>query len=426
VVDRWLPRPVGSSYEIVDEISSGAMGAVYRARDARTGRDVALKRLLDPRHGARFEIEAELLARLRHPRVVRVLDAFSAGADRYLVMELVEGPTLADVLREEGAPGLPVDDVVAWIGQVCEALQYVHDEHLVHRDVKPPNVVLGEGGAVLVDFGIARDLERPGTATAGIGTPRYVAPEVLAGAAPSPRSDVFGAAATMWTLLTGAPPVYGTQPDAIVDGLPSRVTAALRAGLELDPARRAPSAAAFARSIGAPFRAGGGSPLALSAPEATRPRSLLEEIVKATAGVFGAAAASIALLDAATGGLLYEAAWGAGAERIVGVRLAPGEGIAGAVVRSGAPVAIAECRTHPQFAAGVAAGTGHVPHTMVAVPLRAGSRVIGVLAVLDRRDGRPFDPSDADRAEHLAVLAVAALEDRAARTMTDDPAVGYG
>ena len=415
---------MGSSYEILDEISSGAMGAVYRARDDRTGREVALKRLLDPRHRARFEIEAQLLERLSHPRVVRVLESFSAGADRYLVMELLEGPTLADVLHEEGQPGLPLDDVVAWMGQVCEALQYVHDEHLVHRDVKPPNVVLGEAGAVLVDFGIARDLDRAGTATAGIGTPRYVAPEVLAGAAPSPRSDVFGAAATMWTLLTGVPPVYGSQPDDLVDGLPPHLTAALRAGLELDPARRVQTAGAFARSIDAPFQGGAGAPLALSAAESSRPRSLLEELVKAAAGVFDAAAASIALVDGTTRQLRYEAAWGAGAERIVGVRLAPGEGIAGAVALSGAPVAIAECRTHPQFAAAVAEGTGYVPHTMIAVPLRAGRRVLGVLGILDRRDGRPFDATDAARAEHLAVLALAALDERVPGTVAGAAAAG--
>jgi GAF domain-containing protein len=207
-------------------------------------------------------------------------------------------------------------------------------------------------------------------------------------------------------------------PDAA--GLPPGLGAALRAGLELDPARRVPSAAAFARSIGASIADGRGAPLALSAAEVSRPRSLLEELVKATAGVFDAAAASIALADEAAGGLRYEAAWGAGAERVVGLRLPPGEGIAGAVALSGAPVAIDRCRTHPQFAADVAAGTGYVPHTMIAVPLRAGPRVLGVLAILDRRDGRPFDAADAARAEHLAVLAVAALEEREPGTVAGD------
>src|SRR4051812_25141998 len=184
-----MAQVLAERWEVATPLGDGAMGSVSRGRDTVSGRPVAIKRLLDIRHAARFEIEARLLMRLQHPRVVRVLDAFSERADRYLVMELVEGEDLRSRVVGNGG-GIPAAEAVVHVAEVCEALAYVHDAHVIHRDVKPSNVVVGPAGAVLVDFGVARDLGDAGLATQAIGTPLYMAPELAAGGAPSPRSDV--------------------------------------------------------------------------------------------------------------------------------------------------------------------------------------------------------------------------------------------
>ena len=123
----------------------------------------------------------------------------------------------------------------------------------------------------------------------------------------------------------------------------------------------------------------------------------MEAIVRTAAGMFDAAACSIALTDPTNGELVYEAAWGAGASEVVGMRLPTGVGIAGAVVASGDGVFVPECRKDPRFARQVAAGTGYVPYTMVVAPLVREGKTIGVLSVLDRRDGGPYLREDLAR-----------------------------
>ena len=194
---------MGGHYTVQAAISSGAMGAVHRALDGETGRFVAVKRLLDPTHIARFEIEARLLAQLDHPRVVRVVDHFRDLGDYYIVMELIEGESLHDRLTAEGTPGLPVEEVVEWGGQACEALDYIHQQHIVHRDVKPQNLIVADRGVVLVDFGVARELGESSHGTIAVGTPRFMAPEVFSGGKVSERSDVFSLAVTLVTLIAG-------------------------------------------------------------------------------------------------------------------------------------------------------------------------------------------------------------------------------
>jgi serine/threonine-protein kinase len=413
--DELIGAELAGRYELIAPISSGAMGAVYRARDRETEAEVAVKRLTDVRQAARFEIEARLLEQLRHPRVVRVVDYFSEARARYLVMELVRGPDLGSLLADRGAPGLPAAEAIGYVREACEALEYVHDQMVVHRDVKPANLIAGDDGVVLVDFGIARTMdesEDPGTV--GIGTPRYMAPEVFAGGDVSARADVFGLAATLWTLLTGEAPGYDDRTplaETVADVTP-QVEAAIRSGLEFIPKRRIASAASFAQALGATAVAGRGESLARSVPNPVGPRDLMERIVRTAAGVFDAAACSIALTDAPTGDLVYETAWGAGADEIVGVRLQPGTGIAGSVAASGAAEAV-DCRNDPRFATQIAEGTGYVPHTMLVVPLARGERTIGVLSLLDRRDGGLYGSHDVERAELFADLAVAALDLRA-------------
>jgi signal transduction protein with GAF and PtsI domain len=136
---------------------------------------------------------------------------------------------------------------------------------------------------------------------------------------------------------------------------------------------------------------------------------MLAAIVKASAGVFEAAACSVALVDPVTRELVYQAAWGAGAKEIVGVRLPQGKGLAGSAVAAGAGLAIPDCRNDPRFQAQIAAGTGYVPYTMLVIPLRQGQRVVGALSVLDRRDGNPYTTDDIPRGDLFAELAVTAL-----------------
>jgi len=403
---------LGGAYAVDRALSTGAMGAVYAAHHVHTGERVAVKRLLDPGNEDRFEIETRLLGQLAHPRIPRIVDSFTQGADHYLVMSMVDGTDLRDTLVARGDPGLPVDEAIGWLTEVCEALSYVHAQRIVHRDVKPSNVIVSDAGAVLVDFGIAREFSGIDEGTMLIGTPGFMAPEVISGSVVTPRSDVYGAAATLWMLLTGRPPSYGV-PERLAEhapDAPAELEHVLLAALHADPMDRTPTVEAFAAALGVPLTTGLGEPLVHSVAAPGTPRTLLEAVVRAAAGVFDAAAASIALTDARTGELEYVASWGAGAKEIVGRRLAPHEGIAGAVAASGLGEAVPACRADPRFADRVAQGTGYVPITMLVVPLRRASEVVGVLSVLDRRDGRPYLPPDVDRAAAFGDLAVMAAD----------------
>jgi len=389
------------------------MGQFYRAVATETDTEVALKQCTNPHHDQRFEAEARLLSSLQHPRVVRVTDHFAAPSGQYLVMDLVRGIDLGVLLKQRGQPGLPVDQSIEYTRQTCEALQYVHDQQIVHRDVKPQNLILSENGVVLVDFGIARlldEVEEQGTV--GIGTPRFMAPEVFAGGNVSARTDVFSVAATLWTLLTGRPPVYAdpTKLSSVNPDVTPELERTVSAGLEMIPERRVASVAAFAKALGAPLRTETGVSLAVSIDDPDASRGLMEAVVHTAAGVFGAAAASIALVDETTGELVYQSAWGAGAREIVGVRLPPGAGIAGQVVQTASPEAVPDCRTDPRFAARIAEGTGYVPYTQLVVPLLRAGRAIGALAILDRRDGRAYRNDDIEPAALFADLAVKALD----------------
>ena len=411
MADLPLGLTLNDRYQVTAPISSGAMGAVYRATDLEGGIDVAVKQLVDTRHAARFEIEARLLSQLRHPRVVRVVDYFQADSGQYLVMSLVEGEDLGELLNAPMPPGLPIEQSIEFVRQACEALQYVHEQQIVHRDVKPQNLILGEDGVVLVDFGIATEMDDEENGTVGIGTPKFMAPEVFAGGVVSPRSDVFGLAATLWTLLAGKPPVYGERRKLadLVPGVSPELQDTVEAGLQMIPERRVASVAAFAKALGQPLRQSKGESLALSVERPDGPRAVMEGIVRTAAGVFEAAASSISLKDRTTGELVYQCAWGAGAHEIVGVRLPPGIGFANAVIDSGVGEAC-DTRNDPRFASQIAAGTGYVPYTMLVVPLKRDGEAIGALSILDRRDGGYYGPEDTDRAMLFAELAVTALD----------------
>ena len=399
---------LGGDYTCESALASGAFGAVYAARHDASGERVAVKCVLDDEDVVRFEIEARLLARLSHPRIPRVIDYFVEDGAAFLVMELVPGPDLRRVLLEHRRLAPP--RAVQYALQVADALAYVHSEHIIHRDVKPQNLILGVDGVVLVDFGIAREYGDRDQGTIGIGTPRFMAPEVMGGGAVSPRSDVYGLAATLWTMIAGSPPSYAEAQrlSELADGVDAGIDDAVFAGLAPDPERRVQTIQAFAAALGASPEPVAGRSLVVLSDETALPDGVMGRIVRAAAGVFDAAAASIAVPDE-RGGLRYEAAWGAGADEIAGVTLAPGQGLAGAVLAGGDAEAIASCREDRRFAAQIAAASGYVPNTMALAPLKRDGAVVGVLSILDRRDGRPFGAPELVRLELFADVAAAAL-----------------
>jgi serine/threonine protein kinase len=199
-------------YDVGREIGRGGMGAVWLGRDTVLNRDVALKRIgLLPGAGApdleRAEREARLAARLNHPHVVAVYDLVAEDDAHWLVMEYVEGVTLAALIRNDGA--LSTDEAAGLVRQAADALAAAHRAGIVHRDVKPSNMLVTPAGDVkITDFGIARaeadaSLTQTGLVT---GSPAYLAPEVASGASATDRSDVWSLGATLFHTLSGHPP----------------------------------------------------------------------------------------------------------------------------------------------------------------------------------------------------------------------------
>jgi hypothetical protein len=411
-------RALRGGYVLGTEAARGAMGSVMRAT-APDGRPVAAKRLLDIRHASRFAIEAQVLQALDHPRIVRILDLVEDPSGSYLIMEWVEGTDLGALLRAEGDPGLPADRVLDWTLQAADGLAYVHEQQTVHRDVKPQNLMLSpDRGIVVVDFGIASPAAAGGTRE--IGTPGFMAPETYEGVSVTPRTDVYGLAATAWTLLAGSPPSLGAREE--LTGATFHLTSALRSALAIDPRERTPSMAAFATSLGGRIHSEDGRDMAVAVDDGTLHRPLLQGVVRTVAGIFEAAASSLALLRPG-GDLVYVAAWGAGADELVGRALPAGAGIVGRAIARRAPQLVPDVHADADFAASFAAQTGYEPTAMMVVPLiREDGRTVGALTLLDRRDGRPYDVVDLGRARLFAELALDALvaDAEAARSLTFD------
>jgi serine/threonine protein kinase len=203
---------IAGRYSLSTEIGRGGMGVVWRGQDEVLGRDVALKRIgLAPGGSSpdlqRAEREARLAATLHHPHVVSVFDLAVDGDEHWLVMEYVESRNLAQIVKEKGP--LPVDTAARLLAQVADALAAAHELGIVHRDVKPSNIlVTPSGDAKITDFGIARakadaTLTQTGMVT---GSPAYLAPEVASGEQASPASDVWSLGATLFHALAGHPP----------------------------------------------------------------------------------------------------------------------------------------------------------------------------------------------------------------------------
>jgi hypothetical protein len=216
---------LASRYHLLRALGSGGMGTVWLARDAMLDREVAVKELriaegLDPRDRAelvaRVMREAEITARLRHPAIVAVHDVLVEGGKPWLVMERLHGRDLGEEVARRGPMPPPV---VAELGaRVLEALSETHAHGVQHRDVKPGNVFLAEGGrVVLTDFGIARPDDQTALTEAGllIGSPGFIAPERLAGEPGGPPADLWSLGATLYAAVEGVPPYGGSQADVI-------------------------------------------------------------------------------------------------------------------------------------------------------------------------------------------------------------------
>jgi len=276
-----VPRVLAGRYRVDDLIGRGGMASVYRGYDTTLGRDVALKLLKreladDAGFRTRFRLEAQAASRMAHPTIVRVFDAgedVETDADGvehpvpYIVMELVEGTLLKDMIAE--GP-VPVEDAVRYVDGILEALDYSHRAGVVHRDIKPGNVMVTEAGHVKVmDFGIARAVSDSSSTvaetTAILGTAAYFSPEQAKGEPVDARADLYSAGVVLYELLTGRPPFRGDTPVAVayqhvseapvppselVENLPRGLDAVVLRALAKDPFQRYQDAASFREALG--------------------------------------------------------------------------------------------------------------------------------------------------------------------------------
>ena len=222
------PRRIGGAYALQEEIGGGATGTVWRAIESSTGEQVAIKLLRDdlagePKIVMRFVQERAILRMLRHPHIVGVRELLTVGSSLGLVMDLIPGGSLRRRLRAAGT--LPPAEAAVILGQTAAALSHAHRRGVVHRDLKPDNILLTAPGAAdptvrLTDFGVARVLDGPRLTTTGavVGTPSYLSPEVISGGRPTPAADVYALGVVLFELLLGRPPFAGATPYAALHG----------------------------------------------------------------------------------------------------------------------------------------------------------------------------------------------------------------
>ena len=241
--DPLLGAILDGRYRIESRIATGGMSTVYRGLDLRLDRQVALK-VMDARYSGdhqfltRFQREARAIARLKHPGLVAIYDQGNDATHPFLVMELVDGGTLRELLRERGP--MPPHAVAAVLHPVLGGLGVAHRSGLVHRDIKPENVLISDDGEVkLVDFGLVRAIAEAGITSTSVilGTAGYLSPEQVEGGSIGPRSDVYSAGIMAFELLTGTTPFRGDNvlsvahqrldhdvppPSSMIDGVPQQ------------------------------------------------------------------------------------------------------------------------------------------------------------------------------------------------------------
>jgi serine/threonine-protein kinase len=307
-------------YELVRPVGHGAMATVDLAHDVELDRPVALKRLAenlarDDELRRRFVREARLAARLAHPNVVRVFDVGEDGGRPFIAMEYVDGETLAEVIARRGP--LPPAEAAGLGMQICAGLAAAHAAGLVHRDVKPQNLLLGSDGVLkLGDFGIAVGYEGTRLTVAGtvLGTAGYLAPEQARGEQVTAAADIYAAGAVLYELLTGEPSRTveslaelgsddGFAAPDLPTGVPAELVTAVTACLAVRPEDRPESTAALARLI---------APAAAEAPTLSLPPEPTERATEILARPAGPGrrwparrlAAAAALVTAALAGLV--------------------------------------------------------------------------------------------------------------------------
>ena len=257
---------VGGRYRLGRSLGLGGMATVHLARDETLGREVAIKRLSEALSGdelfhERFMREARTAAGLSHPNIVGVYDVGEEGGIPYIVMECVEGRTLAELLAENGP--LDPDRTVDLILQACAGLDHAHAAGLVHRDIKPQNLLVRDDDTLkIVDFGIARPVDGTQLTLAGtiLGTAAYLAPEQAVGERVTAAADLYSLGAVTYELLSGRPPYEFESlaelpvkqregPPPPIDGVSEELQDAVRRCLAPDPANRPASAAALAHEL---------------------------------------------------------------------------------------------------------------------------------------------------------------------------------
>jgi serine/threonine-protein kinase len=250
---RRARRETAGPYRIEAELGRGGMGVVYRATHVALDAPRALKFISDdlardPAFRRRFEREARLACRIRHPNVAAVLDFGELDGTPFLVMDLVDGEDLATILAREGA--LVPERAVGIVEQIAGALDAAHAQGLVHRDVKPPNIlVTPRGRAFLTDFGVSREIASATELTQAdqaLGTPQYMAPEQFEGREVDGRADVYALGCVLHQLLTGRSPGRGQMYSDLPTAGAASVDAVIRRARARRPEDRHPSAGAFA------------------------------------------------------------------------------------------------------------------------------------------------------------------------------------
>ena len=208
-------------YEILEQVGGGGMALVYRARDIYLNRIVAIKILReqltsDEEFVSRFRREAQAVASLSHTNIVSIYDVGHSGQTYYLVMEMVEGRNLKELIKENGP--FPIDKAIAIAKQICDALEHAHEHQIIHRDIKPHNIIITKDGVVKVtDFGIARAVSTATVTHSGniMGSVHYFSPEQARGEIADERSDIYSLGVVIYEMLTGELPFVGESPISV-------------------------------------------------------------------------------------------------------------------------------------------------------------------------------------------------------------------
>ena len=243
-MDQYIGRLLDDRYEILEIIGTGGMAVVYKARDHRLNRLVAVKILKDEfardeEFRRRFRAEGEAVAMLSHPNIVQVYDVSASDSANYIVMELIDGISLKQYMEKKGV--LNWKETLHFAMQIAKGLEHAHSRGIIHRDIKPHNVMVLKNGSVKVmDFGIARVMSKSNTLTKeALGSVHYISPEQAKGGHTDNRSDIYSLAVVMYEMMTGRPPYDGESPVAVaiqhINGgapLPSTLNPNIPRGLE--------------------------------------------------------------------------------------------------------------------------------------------------------------------------------------------------